>query len=269
MGNYRLPQRIGRLDELANNLWWSWHDQARQLFLSLDAYLWTSTGQNPVKLLSSINPEKLTTMADDPAFVSCYDSVMSAFDAELCSKESWFLVRYPEMRSASIAYFSLEFAIHSSLPMYAGGLGILAGDIVKEASDSGLPLVGVGFMYPEGYFQQHLNSEGWQEELYTQLNFDDAPINRCKLPPDFKDMVKIQLAERSVYFDVWQVRVGRATVYLLDTNVPKNLPQDRHLSARLYTADQEQRIQQEIVLGMGGVKVLRALGIRPVIWHAN
>jgi starch phosphorylase len=264
-----IPQRIFRLEELANNLWWSWNYQARNLFASLDSYLWDSTGHNPVKQLINIKPEKLQAAAGDPGFLSHYDSVMLAYDDDVDSKESWALVRYPEMKSAPIAYFSFEFAIHSSLPMYAGGLGILAGDIIKESSDAGLPLVGLGFMYPEGYFQQQLNSDGWQEELYSVLYFDEAPIKKCKLPDEFNDLVQIQLADRPLFVDVWQVQVGRSKVYLLDTNVLRNSPQDRQLSARLYTANQEQRIQQEIVLGMAGVKVLKALEIKPAIWHAN
>ncbi len=167
------------------------------------------------------------------------------------------------------AYFSPEFAVHSSLPIYAGGLGILAGDTCKEASDSGLPLVGVGFMYPQGYFHQHISNEGWQQETYRQVNFDEVPISSCPLPQECGRLLEVQVGDKVVYLRVWQVRVGRANIYLLDTNVEDNSPQDRQLSARLYTADQDQRIQQEIILGIGGVRALRALGIEPVIWHAN
>ncbi|MFH1087872.1 MAG: alpha-glucan family phosphorylase, partial [Chloroflexota bacterium] len=168
-----------------------------------------------------------------------------------------------------IAFFSAEFAIHNSLPIYAGGLGVLAGDICKEASDLGLPLVGVGFMYPQGYFHQHISASGWQEEIYLQLDFDDAPISPVYPAEGRGPLTRVQLAGRWVYLAVWQVRLGCVNLYLLDTNVEENAPQDRQLSARLYTADREQRIQQEIVLGIGGARVLRALNIQPAVWHAN
>ena len=265
----RLPKRIGRLDELAHNLWWSWHPQARDLFRALDYTLWVISGHNPVKQLRDINPDKLQAAAADPAFLTLYDSVMSAFDADMSTQDTWFKNSYPDTLSGPVAYFSMEFAIHNSIPIYAGGLGILAGDICKEASDLGLPLVGVGFMYPQGYFHQRISADGWQEEIYRQLNFDEAPINAVPFPKGRGPLAEVLLDNRSVYIGVWQIQVGRTTVYLLDTNVEENSLQDRQLSARLYIADRELRIQQEIVLGIGGVRVLRALGVKPAIWHAN
>ena len=264
-----LPARIGRLNELANNLWWSWHPQARDLFRALDYPLWRISGHNPVKQLRDINPEKLRAAASDPLFLTLYDSVMSAFDLETSTRDTWFENNHPKLLPGPIGYFSMEFAIHSSLPIYAGGLGILAGDICKEASDLGLPLVGVGFMYPQGYFIQRISPEGWQEEIYKQLDFSEAPINPVMSAEGRKPLVKIQLNDRTVYISASRVQVGRVNIYLLDTNVEENSPQDRQLSARLYIADRELRIQQEIVLGIGGVRVLRALGINPTIWHAN
>lgn len=264
-----LPARIGRLNELANNLWWSWHPQARDLFRALDYPLWRISGHNPVKQLRDINPEKLRAAASDPSFLTLYNSVMSAFDLETSTRDTWFENNHPKLLPGPIGYFSMEFAIHSSLPIYAGGLGILAGDICKEASDLGLPLVGVGFMYPQGYFIQRISPEGWQEEIYKQLDFSEAPINPVMSAEGRKPLVKIQLNDRTVYISASRVQVGRVNIYLLDTNVEENSPQDRQLSARLYIADRELRIQQEIVLGIGGVRVLRALGINPTIWHAN
>ena len=264
-----LPARIGRLNELANNLWWSWHPQARDLFRALDYPLWRISGHNPVKQLRDINPEKLRAAASDPSFLTLYNSVMSAFDLETSTRDTWFENNHPKLLPGPIGYFSMEFAIHSSLPIYAGGLGILAGDICKEASDLGLPLVGVGFMYPQGYFIQRISPEGWQEEIYKQLDFSEAPINPVMSAEGRKPLVKIQLNDRTVYISASRVQVGRVNIYLLDTNVEENYPQDRQLSARLYIADRELRIQQEIVLGIGGVRVLRALGISPTIWHAN
>ncbi|HJX69302.1 MAG TPA: alpha-glucan family phosphorylase, partial [Dehalococcoidia bacterium] len=267
-----MPDRIARLEELANNLWWSWHPQARDLFRALDYPLWRSSGHSPVKQLREISADKLLAAANDPAFLKLYDSVMSAFDADMSDKDSWFSTRYPNVLDGPVAYFSMEFAIHNSLPIYAGGLGVLAGDISKEASDLGLPLVGVGFMYPQGYFHQHISAEGWQEEVYSQLDFDDAPINPINPAPRSKwcsPLIQLKLGDRPLHIGVWQVRLGRGNLYLLCCDVEGNMPQDQQLCARLYTADQEQRIQQEIVLGIGGVRALRALGVKPSVWHAN
>jgi starch phosphorylase len=268
----KVPERIGRLEELANNLWWSWHTQGRDLFRELDYPLWRLSGHNPVKQLREISPDKLAVAADDPVFLNLYDSVMAAFDADMSNTNSWFPTEYPRALPGPVAYFSMEFAIHNSLPIYAGGLGVLAGDMCKEASDLGLPLVGIGFMYPQGYFHQHISPDGWQEEIYRQLNFDEAPIspvNPVHRSQWCGPLVQLSLGDRPFHIGVWQVRLGRANLYLLCCDVEGNAPQDRQLCARLYTADQEQRIQQEIVLGIGGVRVLRALGIEPSIWHAN
>jgi len=264
-----LPDRIGRLYELANNLWWSWHPEARALWRALDYPLWRLSGHNPVKQLRDVSPDKLQAAAVDAIFLRLYDSVMSAFDADMSGGDTWFVANHPDLLPGPVAYFSMEFAIHNSLPIYAGGLGILAGDICKEASDLGIPLVGVGFMYPQGYFHQHISAEGWQEEIYRQLNFDEAPVNPVLSPQGHRLLVQVQLGGRTLYIGVWQVLVGCVSIYLLDTAVDENAPQEQQLSARLYIADREQRIQQELVLGIGGVRVLRALGIQPAIWHAN
>ncbi len=265
----KLPNRIVRLEELAGNLWWSWHDEARELFRSLDYPLWRSSGHNPVRELLEIDPNKLLAAASDPAFLSLYDSVMTAFDADVSIKDSWFASTYPELLHGPIAYFSAEFALHNSLPIYAGGLGILAGDICKEACDLGLPLVGVGFMYPQGYFKQRISNEGWQEEIYERLDFHEAPIHPTPWPEGTGPLLSIQLGDRTLYVRAWQVRLGRVKLYLLDTSVEENMLEDRLLTARLYAADREQRIQQEILLGIGGVRLLRALGVDPSVWHAN
>lgn len=265
----RLPKRIGRLDELAHNMWWSWHQQARNLFRILDYPLWRTSGHNPVKQLRDIKPDKLKAAASDPAFLTLYDFVMASFDTDMSAQETWFNANYPNLLPDPIACFSMEFAIHNSLPIYAGGLGILAGDTCKEASDLGLPLVGVGFMFPQGYFLQRVSVEGWQEEVYRYLDFSEAPITPILSSRKRKTLARVELNNRSLSIAVWRVQVGRVNIYLLDTDIDENTPQDRQLSARLYVADQELRIQQEIVLGIGGVRVLRALGIKPAIWHAN
>ncbi len=269
--NEKIPERIGRLNELANNLWWSWHDEARELFRELNYRLWRTSGHNPVKQLREMTLEELQAAASDPAFLSKYDSVMALFDADTQTTNTWFSANYGEALAGPVAYFSMEFAIHNSLPIYAGGLGVLAGDICKEASDLGLPLVGVGFMYPQGYFHQHISESGWQDEVYKQLNFNEAPIEpvdpnhqgRCQ------PLIEVRLGERLLKVGAWRVRLGRVNLNLLCCNVEGNTAQDQHLCDRLYSADREQRIQQEIILGIGGVRLLRALGINPSVWHNN
>ncbi|MFH1031313.1 MAG: alpha-glucan family phosphorylase [Chloroflexota bacterium] len=264
-----LPKRINRLDELAHNLWWSWHPRARQLFRTLDYPLWRLGGHNPVKQLRDISPDRLQAIAGDTEFLTLYDEVISAFDADLSRQDTWCVKRHTHLSDGLIAYFSPEFAIHNSLPIYAGGLGVLAGDTLKEASDLGIPMVGIGFMYPQGYFQQRIGTDGWQQEIYRQLNFEEAPVSRVLSPRKQRMLVKVELADRTVFVAAREVRVGCVSIYLLDTDIEENSPQDRQLTLRLYTADREQRIQQEIILGVGGVRVLRALGLKPSIWHAN
>jgi starch phosphorylase len=265
----KLPKRIGRLNELAYNLWWSWHIEARNLFKMLDRPLWKATDHNPVKLLQQIASHQLVAAAENAAFLKKYDLVMQDFQVYMSAKQTWFNLNYPHLSKYTIAYFSMEFAIHNSLPIYAGGLGILAGDYCKEASDLGLPLVGIGFMYPQGYFHQHISDNGWQQELYEQLNFDEAPITRVLDAQRQPLKVKVDLDARLVKVAVWQVNIGRVKLYLLDANLEENSPSDRLLSARLYGGDSEIRLQQEILLGIGGVRVLKALGIESSIWHAN
>ena len=264
-----LPRRILGLGELAYNLWWSWHPEARNLFKVLDRPLWKATGHNPVQLLHSVAPHRLVAAAQDSTFLEQYDSVMAAFASDMRGTQTWIRTAHPDLAKHTVAYFSMEFAIHNSLPIYAGGLGILAGDYCKEASDLGLPTVGVGFMYPQGYFYQRITDNGWQEEIYRQLDFAEAPVSRVLTDIRRPMKLNVELDSRSVCVGVWRVNVGRTTLYLLDTNLEENSPTDRELSARLYGGDQEMRIQQEIILGIGGVRVLRALGIRPSIWHAN
>jgi glycogen phosphorylase len=265
----RIPQRIYRLEELAFNIWWSWHPLARDVFRALDYTLWRDSGHNPVKLLIDTSADNLAAASEDTNFLNLYDSVISAFDADLTSNNSWFSRQFPTGFKGPIAYFSMEYALHNSLPIYAGGLGILAGDMCKEASDLGLPLVAVGFMYPQGYFHQHISPDGWQQEINQLLDFRQAPIRQLFSAGGERALARVKLESRHISIGVWEVKVGRIPVYLLDTDLEENGPEDRILSARLYASDQDLRIQQEIVLGIGGVRVLRTLGIHPAIWHAN
>ena len=271
MADPKIPERIGRLEELANNLWWSWHPQARNIFRVLDYQQWKSSGHNPVRELHEVRPETLQAAITDPSFLALYDSVISTFDADMSDSNTWFAGNYPTLLDGPLAFYSMEYAIHNSLPIYAGGLGALAGDVCKEASDLGLPIVAVGFMYPQGYFHQKLcaSVDSCQEEIYEQIDFNNAPINRVISQKGDAVLAEVQLSDNTLKIAVWQVRVGRTNIYLLDTNLEENPTSYRQLSARLYVADREQRLQQEIVLGIGGVRVLRALNISPAVWHAN
>ncbi len=265
----KLPRRIDGLAELAYNLWWSWHLEARELFKVLDRNLWTVTVHNPVQMLQRIPQSALVAASQNPEFLRRYDYVMDRFKDDMSAEHSWFMEKYPGMSGHKVAYFSLEFAIHNSLPIYAGGLGILAGDYYKEASDIGVPMIAIGFMYPQGYFHQNVDKDGWQEEIYTQLNFNEAPITQL-IKSDGKPLiVEVPLDDHSIYVAVWYVNIGKLKLYLLDTDIDQNSPDDRKLSARLYVGDREIRLKQEIVIGIGGVRVLRALGISPCVWHAN
>ncbi len=269
IADHKLPKRIAGLNELSLNLWWSWHPEARGLFKVLDRPLWKTTCHNPVQLLNQIAPHRLVAAAEDNEFLRRYDSIMKEF-MDCCSgAKNKDKIAYPQLEQKTIAYFSMEFAIHNSLPLYAGGLGILAGDHCKEASDLGLPLIGVGFMYPQGYFQQRITEDGWQEETYKQIDFANSPITPVLNVQRQPLKVRVDLDSKAVYVAVWQVNVGRVKLYLLDTHLEENLPDDRELSARLYGGNSEMRLQQEIILGIGGVRVLRELQVNPSVWHAN
>src|SRR4051812_39727176 len=264
-----LPARIDRLAELATDLWWSWHAEGRVVFRQLDYTLWRSTAHNPVRMLWLIARTKLEAAASDPEYLRLYDRAIAALDDARSARNTWWSNRYPQLAGRSIAYFSAEFALHQSLPIYAGGLGVLAGDHCKEASDLGVPLIGIGFMYPQGYFHQHVSAEGWQEESYERLNWADAPIDQAMTPDGKPCITAVPLGDRSVLVAVWRVRLGRVTLYLLDTDLEENIPWDRELSARLYGGDRETRVQQEIILGIGGVRALKALGCEPGVFHLN
>src|SRR4051794_5787253 len=250
------------------DLWWTWNAQSRDVFRRLDYPLWRQTAHNPVLMLTLVSQEVLNAAASDERFLSVYDAALEALDAARSAKDTWWRRRYPDAQGP-IAYFSAEFALHQSLPIYAGGLGVLAGDHCKEASDLGIPLIGVGFMYPQGYFHQSVSPEGWQKESYERLNWDNAPIEPAVTADGTICIVPVPLGNRSVLVQVWRVRRGRVKLYLLDTDLEENAPWDRELSARLYGGDRETRIQQEIILGIGGVRALKALGSQPRVWHLN
>ncbi|MBM3778356.1 MAG: glycosyltransferase family 1 protein [Acidimicrobiia bacterium] len=265
----QLPDRAGRLGELARDLWWSWNPPARQVFRTLDYPLWRLTAHNPVRMLGLVQQAAVDAAVADPRWLAMYDQAVTGLDAAHSARATWCARECPALSGATIAYFSAEFALHQSLPIYAGGLGVLAGDHCKEASDLGVPLVGVGFMYPQGYFHQSITVDGWQQETYERLEWADAPIEPALTPDGVPCVTAVPLGNRTVLAAVWLVRVGRVTLYLLDTDLEENAPWDRDLSARLYGGDRETRVQQEIILGVGGVRVLRQLGITPSVYHLN
>jgi starch phosphorylase len=265
----QLPDRVSRLGELAHDLWWSWTRDARSLFRRLDYPLWRMTAHNPARMLKLVPREAIDRAVADADWLGDYDRVIARLDEVRAARHTWFESEGREFGGRSIAYFSAEFALHQSLPIYAGGLGVLAGDHCKEAADLGVPLIGVGFMYPQGYFHQNISPDGWQEEMYERLHWPDAPIEQAVTPDGKPCVTAVPLGDRTVLVAVWRVRVGRVNLLLLDTDLEENAPWDRELSARLYGGDRETRVQQEIILGIGGVRVLKAMGADPLVYHLN
>jgi len=264
-----LPESISGLGDLAYNLWWGWHPEGRELFMLLDRRAWDLSGHNPVKMLKLLDEPVLASASTDPHFLRHYDAMMARLEKDMDLSHGWFCANVADPKDLTIAYFSAEYGLHQALPVYAGGLGFLAGDYLKECSDLGLPVVGIGFMYPEGYLLQRISSDGWQAGTCEMLDRRTAPIRRA-LDADGRPLnVAIPVLERPIYVEVWRVQVGRTDLYLMDTAVDANDPWDCSISDRLYTGDPEQRLRQEMVLGIGGVRVLKALGIRPSLVHIN
>ena len=265
-----LPKRIERLNDLAYNIWWSWHPEAVSLFSKIDPVLWNVELHDPVAFLQNVSRANLNQVANDKQYLAIYDRVVEDFDQYMLSEGTWYQTHYPDMDpKKSIAYLSFEFGLHESIPAYAGGLGILAGDHLKEASDMGLPLAAIGFIYNQGYFVQKITEDGWQETSNFYLDFSKLPMIPL-LDENGKNItVSVPLPGRNIVARVWEIQVGRIPLYLLDTNVEDNSSFDQQLTAKLYTSDLETRITQEILLGIGGVHVMRRLGYNPVVWHMN
>jgi starch phosphorylase len=263
----RLPAPLARLEELANNLWFSWDRQTRGLFARLDPQLWDAIGHSPKLLLKNVDQRKLDAAAGDRTYLHDFERAVATYDAYHAPR--------PARNGGAlgegdlVAYFCAEFGFHESLPIYSGGLGILAGDHCKTASDLALPFVAVGLLYRQGYFHQTIDAEGTQHAHYYDNDFSDLPITPV-VREDGKPLeVRVEFGEHDVYCKVWKARVGRIDLYLLDTDHEHNRPEDRATAHRLYGGDRNTRIQQEIVLGMGGVRTLEALGLKPTVWHIN
>ncbi len=264
----RLPARLQCLDNLSLNLRWSWHHPTIELFRTLDADLWEETRHNPRLILGRIDQRRLTELCGDEAFLAQMDRASADLD-EYLAGTGWFASAHPEASGIRIAYFSAEFGLTECIPNYAGGLGILAGDHLKSASDLGLPLVGVGLLYQAGYFHQYLNADGWQQETYPINDFRTLPIQPVEDGPGKAVIVHIDFPGRRLAAQIWKAQVGRVPLYLLDTNIEENSVDDRQVTGALYGGDRELRIQQEIVLGVGGMRALHVLGIRPTVCHMN
>lgn len=268
--NPQLPKRIEKLSEISNNLWWSWNTEFLRLFKTIDNDLWEICEKNPVKFLKQVSQERLEAVSKNVEFLKEYDKLARQFEDYMNSKNTWFANKYPENKNDLIAYFSAEYGLDRTLPIYSGGLGILSGDHLKSASDLGIPLVAVGLLYKNGYFHQKINGYGDQETEYINIELSNLPIHPVKDENGEDLMIYVKFPKRRLYLKVWQINVGRIKLYLLDSDIEKNNPEDRDVTLRLYGGDQEMRIRQEIVLGMGGTNLLtRALGLNPTIYHMN
>jgi starch phosphorylase len=264
----RLPESLKRLQDIAENLWWCWNFEAIGLFRRLDGKLWEESNHNPVAMLGMVSQDRLEQLAADDGFLAQLEHAGENLDKYLVGL-NWFSKTHFDEKKPIIAYFSMEFGLTECLPIYSGGLGILAGDHLKSASELGIPLVGVGLLYQQGYFQQYLNKDGWQQEYYPDNDFYNLPIEQVLNDSGQPLRIHLQFPERTVTAQIWKVLVGRVTLFLLDTNISENRPADRKITNQLYGGDRETRIQQEILLGIGGVRALDALGIEPVVYHMN
>ena len=268
--NPQLPKRINRLSEISNNLWWSWNTDFLKMFKDIDIDLWERVGKNPVKFLKLVSQEKIEQAAANQAILKQYDKMVNDFDGYMNSKNTWFSKKYPNNKNDVIAYFSAEYGLDETVPIYSGGLGILSGDHLKSASDLGIPLVAVGLLYKNGYFHQKIDGYGNQHSIYKDIDLLNLPINPVKNEKGEDLIITLKIPGKNLYLKVWKINVGRVTLYLLDSDIPENEDDSyRGITLRLYGGDQETRIRQEIVLGQGGVNLLKTLGIEPNIYHMN
>ena len=263
-----LPREVAKLYDLAYNLWWTWSPRARALFNQIDSRTW-SLYRNPVQLLINYDRAHWQAKLEDETFVAAFRQVTQTFDRYLAeTQETWFARRFPDAEG-TIAYFCMEFGLHQALALYSGGLGVLAGDHLKSASDLGLPLVGVGLLYRNGYFRQNIDADGRQQHIYPDYDFSRLPIRPAAGPTGRGVFVTVPFPDREIRVQVWVAQAGRVPLVLLDTDVPQNDSADRPITSTLYTPGREMRLAQEVVLGVGGVRALEALGIEPTVWHMN
>lgn len=267
--NPQIPERLAQLEDLANNLWYSWDRPTQGLFASLSHPLWQATNHNPKAFLKRADQKHLEATAENPVFLGALNRVVSAYETYHEMPNMAHVHGHPFKEDDLIAYFCAEFGFHESLPIYSGGLGILAGDHCKAASDLGLPFIGVGLLYRQGYFSQTLTADGHQQAIYNDSDFDDLPISPLMDANGQEVLVQVDFPERVIQAKVWEVKVGHVRLILLDTWLPQNSDRDREITHRLYGGDKTTRIEQEILLGVGGVRALAALGMKPTVWHVN
>ena len=268
--NPQLPSRINKLSEISNNLWWSWNTDFLKIFKEIDIDLWEKVEKNPVKFLKLVSQEKLEQAVLNPSILKQYDKIVNDFEGYINSKNTWFSKKYPNSKNDLIAYFSAEYGLDETVPIYSGGLGILSGDHLKSASDLGIPLVAVGLLYKNGYFHQKIDAYGNQKSIYKDIDLMNMPINPVKDDKGNDLKILLKLPGKNLYLKVWNIKVGRVTLYLLDSDIAENTDEDyRNITLRLYGGDQEMRIKQEIVLGIGGVNLLKTLGLNPSVYHMN
>ncbi|MBD2090431.1 alpha-glucan family phosphorylase [Microcoleus sp. FACHB-1515] len=266
----KLPLPLKRLADLAYNYWWSWASDRIAIFQNIHPEEWQRCNHNPVALLEAVSFDRLTQVAEDPQYLKRLNATVTQFDRYMAEQNTWANRVAPRISiEHPVSYFCAEFGIHESLPIYSGGLGILAGDHLKSASDLGVPLVGVGLMYRQGYFRQRLSRSGWQEDYYVDNQFDRLPLELIRDPQGEPITFDLQVRQRTVHVQIWKAMIGRVKLFLLDTDRADNDPIDRWLTGHLYGGNQETRIAQEIVLGIGGVRALEALEIAPSVYHLN
>jgi starch phosphorylase len=265
-----LPKSLERLREVAYNLRWAWDHDTIELFRRLDDDLWEETGHNPVLMLGTADQSRLEAAAEDEGFLAHLNRVTQDLEAYLTGRSTWFDRLCDGGERPLIAYFSTEFGLTECLEIFAGGLGVLSGDHLKSSSDLGVPLIGVGLLYQEGYFRQRLNEAGWQQEIYKENDFYNLPLT-LEVDKDGSPVAcRVTYPGGEIAAHVWRAQVGRVPLYLLDTNIAENrAPEDRDLTDELYGGDQEMRIRQEIMLGIGGCRALQTLGLEPAVFHLN
>ncbi|NEQ31491.1 MAG: alpha-glucan family phosphorylase [Leptolyngbya sp. SIO4C5] len=266
----RLPFPLRRLADLAYNYWWSWTPERLSLFSVVDPTIWQRCNHNPVELLESVAYERLSQVAEDPRYLKRLETLAAQFDAYLTEQDTWCHRVAPQLSlDQPVVYFCTEFGIHESLPIYCGGLGVLGGDHLKSASDLGVPMIGIGLLYRQGYFRQHLNRSGWQKEYYDNNDFEHMPLELVRDEFGQPVTIKLRIRQRTVRVQVWLARIGRVNLYLLDTDREDNDPVDRSLTGHLYGGNQETRVAQEVLLGIGGIRILQVLEIEPSVYHLN
>ena len=266
----KLPTPLRRLADLAYNYWWSWTEERVSLFSTIDPSIWQECQHNPVALLEAVSEERLWQVAEDPFYLNRLNHLASKFDHYMTERDTWAARVAPDITPENpLAYFCMEYGLHESLPIYCGGLGVLAGDHLKSASDLGLPMVGVGLLYRQGYFRQRLNRSGWQEDFYQDNDFEHMPLELVRDEFNQPVTVKVKVRQRIVRIQVWKAQIGRAQLYLLDTDRVDNDPLDRRLTRQLYGGNRETSLAQQVVLGIGGVRMLHTLEIEPSYYHIN